>query len=146
MRSYPTTFFQNATTPLEATVITLGSGEERNGVDLSLRLVPAVRISGTLTGPDGPVKDIGVLWCRRGTETLLNDAFFAAASAATDATGGFTFLGVPPGAYTDQGLRSADRPDRRAHIQPDRLLVARAADDRGQYRHHRASTSCCGLA
>jgi hypothetical protein len=44
----------------QAQIITVGSGEDRAGLDLQMRLVPGSRVSGTLTGPDGPVANIGL--------------------------------------------------------------------------------------
>ena len=52
---YPTQYFPAAMTASQATTITLQSGEERTGVDVQLKLVPTSRVSGTVTGPTGPL-------------------------------------------------------------------------------------------
>src|SRR5262249_7116286 len=57
---YPTTFFPGVTSPAGASVITIKSGEERSGVNFQLRPAPAVRVSGTVVGPSGPVGRLGV--------------------------------------------------------------------------------------
>ena len=57
---YPSTAYPSATTMAQGTVITLGSGESRSAVDLQLRLMPTVRVSVTVSGPDGPGRNIGI--------------------------------------------------------------------------------------
>ena len=100
MLSYATTLFQNAPTAAEAATITIGSGEERAGVDLSIKLVPTARVSGTLTGPDGPARNMGLqLIPTSGRGLFIDDYLIAAALSATDQNGAFTFLGVPAGSY-----------------------------------------------
>jgi hypothetical protein len=105
MLSYVTTFFQNAPISTEAATITLGSGEERTGVDLAIKLMPTVKISGTLTGPDGPARNMGVRLVPAGSDLFVDDGFIAAATTATDANSVFTFLGVPAGSYTLKSTR-----------------------------------------
>jgi len=107
MTSYVTTFFRNAPTVVGAATVALGSGEERAGVDLSITLVPAVRITGTLTGPDGPVKNMGLSLEPAGSDLFFDAASNQAATTATDQNGAFTFLGVPAGTYTLKSTRAA---------------------------------------
>jgi hypothetical protein len=102
---YPTQFYPSATATAQATVISLASGDERSGIDLQLKLAPAVRVSGIVTGPDGPVKNFGVKLLPPGAEDFVFDSGTESAMTATDATGAFTFLGVPPGQYTLKCLR-----------------------------------------
>ncbi len=52
---YSTQFFPAAPTPAQASVISLQSGEERNGINLQLKPVTTTRVSGIVTGPDGPM-------------------------------------------------------------------------------------------
>jgi len=78
------------------------SGEERSGIDLQVRPYRAVRVSGTLLGPDGPSATTGlhlVLAADDAIEPL------EAATALTDATGAFTFPAVPPGDYVLRVVR-----------------------------------------
>jgi hypothetical protein len=94
MASYP---------PLDAGAdgLDLDAGTERRGVDLQLTLMPAVRITGQLVGPSGPVAHVGV----RLVPTLVDrfsqgsDAGFDVAQSITDEGGRFTLVGVPPGHY-----------------------------------------------
>jgi hypothetical protein len=83
----------------DATVITLGSGESRNGVDVPIRFVPAVGISGVVTGPDGPMRHQLVRLVSPGVSLSDFDPS-GIATAVTDAQGAYAILGVAPGEYT----------------------------------------------
>jgi uncharacterized protein (DUF2141 family) len=98
---YARQYFPTAATIPQATTITLASGEDRVAVDMQLRLVPTVRVSGTLVGPDGPAGNLGLRLTPVDSDTISMPVSLAdGASTATDATGAFTFLGVTPGQYT----------------------------------------------
>jgi protocatechuate 3,4-dioxygenase beta subunit len=101
MLSYATAFYPGATTPAQATIVTLGSGEERRGIDLQLRLVSTVRVSGSVTGPDGPMRNTGITLVPQGSEEFsgVGPMDMIAATTATNAAGEFTFLGVTSGQY-----------------------------------------------
>jgi hypothetical protein len=103
---YPTTFHPagglNA-----ASVVTLKSGEIRTGVDIALKPVPAVRISGTVMGPTGPAANLAVKITPVGQERLSstrvgNDI----AQTLTRPDGSFTVIGVPAGSYIVSVLRA----------------------------------------
>jgi protocatechuate 3,4-dioxygenase beta subunit len=103
---YPTTFYPSATTPAQATIVKLGSGEEKAAVDIPLKLTPTVRVSGTVSGPEGPARNTGVKLYPAGVEEFTGfNPNLESASTATDASGAFTFLGVPPGQYTLKVVR-----------------------------------------
>lgn len=99
----PTTYSGNARTPAEATTITLGSGDHRQGIDLTLPLVAGVRVSGTLTGPNGPAANHGIQLVPAGGEVPVSP--FPVAYSITDASGRFALLGVTPGAYLVRARR-----------------------------------------
>ena len=103
--SVPTTFYPGATSPAQATVLTLTSGESRTGVDFQLKPRRAVGVSGIVTGPDGPVANIGVRLLIAGAEEFVSSLTTEAAITSTDAAGRFTFLGVTSGTYTLQAMR-----------------------------------------
>ena len=90
--AYPTTYYPAATSAAQLTTITLGSGEERNGVDLHLRLVATHRVSGTVKGAEGPVANIGVRLLPANMDDLAMETGFEIAETATDAAGAFTFM------------------------------------------------------
>jgi hypothetical protein len=96
---YPAAFHPAAVDPQSATVIALGSGEERVGVDVRTRLVPSYTIDGTVTGPAGPVPNATVSLMPQYTTHLASDAGFGAVTTSTDGNGRFTVIGATPGDY-----------------------------------------------
>ena len=102
---YQTTFYPTATIVSQATMIALGSGEERSGTDLQLKLVPAYRVSGQVFGPDGPAAFFPVRLQPGGLDELVTNNGFETSTTATDPFGNFTILGVPPGQYTLTAIR-----------------------------------------
>ena len=90
-------------------MLNLQSGDERSDVDMQMRLRRTQRVSGTVSGPDGPLKHVGVRLMPAGAEELgLGGSSFTAidaGSTVTDASGNFTFLGIAPGAYSLQVVR-----------------------------------------
>jgi hypothetical protein len=98
LSAYQTAFFAGASTPVAATVITLKSGDERTGADLQLRLTPTSRVSGTVTGPSGPMSNMSVRLVVPG-DGYVSETEFEVATSITGADGAFTFFGVPPGQF-----------------------------------------------
>lgn len=94
---YPTTYYPAASTAAEASLITLQSGEERLGADLHMALVPTSRVSGVVTGPDGPM--VAALSLIPDSDDLSTDSALETATTLSDAEGRFTFLGVPEGRH-----------------------------------------------
>ena len=77
--------------PPEAEVITLGSGEERTGINFALD--PAGRITGTVIGNGGtPIAGV-VMKAKNATHGIEFHA-------ATDGTGTYDVMGLLPGSYT----------------------------------------------
>lgn len=104
MLVYPFFFHPSTTNPAQATLVTVGAGEERVGVDLHLRPVPAGRVSGTVVGPSGPMPHIGLTLVPPTASSFLSNAFVPTATTMSDANGAFVFLGVPAGQYVVQAL------------------------------------------
>jgi hypothetical protein len=105
MLAFQTVYHPAATSVAQMSVITLSSGEEKTGIDLHLRLVPTFRVSGTVTGPEGPVANMGVKLLPATIDEFSSDVGLEVVNTATDAQGAFTFFGVPPGAYTLKVLK-----------------------------------------
>jgi hypothetical protein len=93
---YPTTFHPSTASAADATVLSLGPGEERSGVTIQIKLVPAARVSGKLIGPNGPVALTAV---RLSPAGQIADVALDPVTGLSDQTGAFTLLGVPPGQY-----------------------------------------------
>jgi hypothetical protein len=104
---YATTFYPGATTPAQAEIIALGSGEERSGIDVALQLVRTVSLSGSAWGPDDPASNFALRLVPAYTNDWADDSGFEAARALTDGRGAFTFPGVPPGQYLLEGIASS---------------------------------------
>jgi len=94
---FPTQYHPAATTPAQAAPIALRLGEERDGVDVQLKLVPSARVSGSIRGADGPIS-IG-LSLTPAADDGATGTVIETATTVSDAAGRFTFLGVPAGQY-----------------------------------------------
>ena len=75
------------------------SGQERSGIDLQLSLMPAVRVSGSVTGPTGPIANATVRLLAASPDVVsgLDDGDVATAVTGPDGT--FMMMGVAPGQY-----------------------------------------------
>jgi len=100
---HPPTFHPGVHTSGEAILTTIDVGRVVDGVDLTLPLVSGMRVTGLLTGPDGPAPNHGLrLWPAPASD---GGAEIPIAYATTDSGGRFAFLGVPPGAYVIRAYR-----------------------------------------
>jgi len=111
---YPTTFHPATTRAIDAAAITIESGAERSGVDIRVKPVRTVRVSGTLVWPGGSGAPTAITLVPRsggGSGEAAPDlgSGFEAATTVADATGRFTMLGVPPGSYTLRVHRTSAR-------------------------------------
>ena len=114
MTMYRTTYYPSATSAAEGTTVTVAAGEERTDLVMTLRPVPAARVSGRLVTPDGTapppmaIKIAGEAMADVVTRSLPSstaEVGFETAIAVSDAAGRFTMIGVPPGEYV---LKHAD--------------------------------------
>ena len=99
---YPTLFYPSAPSAGRAGVVTIESGQQRENVDFALRPSRAVRVSGMVIGPDGPVANIA-LRLAPADDDARTELDVSATMAGP--SGEFTFLGVTPGQYTIKALR-----------------------------------------
>ena len=97
-QTYPSMFFPGATSLNGAQAIDLKGGEERTGVNVSLRAVPATSISGTLQGPPEALSGGIVRLVADSGEG--GDYVGDVATATVGPDGRFTFAMIPSGAYT----------------------------------------------
>src|SRR5262249_8956194 len=100
--TYVTTYFPSMTSQASASVVRAVSGQDRSGTDIVVTLTRTFKVSGTVTGPDGPAAFFGVhLVPADGASARLLEG----AAAVTDASGAFTFYGVPRGSYIARVVR-----------------------------------------
>jgi hypothetical protein len=102
--AYQAMFHPSAQTITGAEIIDVTHGDEHSGADVSLRTVPTVTVSGTVSGPADAVAGLPVRLVLRGHESLGPAG--ENGLTKTDATGAFTFVNVPEGDYTLIASRS----------------------------------------
>jgi len=97
-RTYAPVFHQNSTTLGRATKIVLAPGEDKTGVDMTMNIVRATRVSGTATGAPGPVPQnlMRLAPAEYGGVTIN---VFALTPLLVLPDGHFDFAPVPPGQY-----------------------------------------------
>lgn len=100
--AYPTQFFPGTPTIGQAAALTLRSGDERGGIDFSLKPAKTSRVSGTAMGPDGPAAHVGLRLVPAGDDFSVE---METSVTMTGAGGQFTFLGVPAGEYAIKVVR-----------------------------------------
>ena len=109
-----TTYYPGGTMISQAGLVSVRAGEERDGIDLALQLVPTARVEGTVSLPEGGAP--------RGTEVNLvavapaGSPMLPSESISTrglDPDGGFSFANVAPGQYLvlARGARPLTNPD-----------------------------------
>jgi hypothetical protein len=104
-------FHPGATDIGAATVITLGLGEERRGVDIAMQFVPTATITGTVTAPSGalpPTLSIRLIPGGPNTD-LLAGAGLRGPTTQPRPDGTFAFGGIAPGTYTVKALMGTGR-------------------------------------
>lgn len=94
---YPPTFHPATMAGEGASVIRLRSGQEHEAADLQIAPVRSVMVSGTVTGPDGPVATTPVRLASGSTPDALIQLQWL--TTQTDRNGRFTFPAVPSGHY-----------------------------------------------
>jgi protocatechuate 3,4-dioxygenase beta subunit len=102
---YPATFHPSATAITNAQTLTLGAGDDRSGVNVQLRPVPMVSVSGTLQGPDGPAPHFAVHLLPAFAAGTDLERVHSTALTTTNGSGAFSFVAVPPGPYVVKAWR-----------------------------------------
>ena len=95
--AYPSLYYPAASSASSAAIVTVTSGQERTGIDLQVRPVPMVKVSGTVVGGTAPAAALPVRLISQGSDDSGRSADVA--GTVTDAGGAFSFLAVPAGDY-----------------------------------------------
>lgn len=103
--TYSTTYYGGASGPSGALTLTVGPGETRLGASVQLRPVPLGAISGTVTGPAGPLENQALRLVAGGESDLGFD--HETAITRTNADGTFAFPEVPQGDYVIEASTNA---------------------------------------
>ena len=105
---YPSTYHPSSFRATGATIVSVAPGEEKSGIDVLMRPIPATRVSGRVFGPEGPLANVSLQLVapdpalhRTIPTTLIDNP-----QALADGQGRFVFVGIPPGAYTLRGVVS----------------------------------------
>jgi len=97
---YAPVFFPSTRALSSATPITVGPGEEREGIDITLQYVPTARIVGTVTDVDGSPAPQAQIVATMVTDAFTMDLFRGTiGSTSPDARGRFSYDGLSPGRY-----------------------------------------------
>ena len=97
-QAYPPVFAPGVPSLAAAIEIALSTGAARESVDIALRPVAAVRVSGRIDGPDDARRGLVLRLLPTGLEGLGEGS--EAATALVENSGEFTFVNVPAGQYT----------------------------------------------
>jgi uncharacterized protein (DUF2141 family) len=113
--AYTTTFHSGSTSAGNATIVTVGSGEDKTGIDFQIRPVRTAKVSGIVTGPEGPVKFFGLRLLSADVDQFASESTMDPIMTTTSSTGEFSFLSVPAGAYM---LKAVKVPDANGQMMP----------------------------
>ena len=109
-------FYPGTTSAADAGSLTLAAGEERNGVDVVLRLVRAVAVEGTVFSADGPMPPV-LIELRSNAASPFPMVVRPTLSVAPGADGHFKYIGVTPGDYTLTVRSATPTPDSRGRFE-----------------------------
>ena len=91
--------YPSAPTVQGAEAVHIDSGQDRSELNMVLRIVPSVRILGTLSGPSNRLSGMAVHLYPAAPGDVTIVGAIEAAQTVTDPEGGFGFIGVPAGSY-----------------------------------------------
>jgi uncharacterized protein (DUF2141 family) len=127
--TYSPIYYPGTPVATQATMVPVAAGEERNGIDIQLQLVPTARIEGAVSVPEGVAPaSVAVSLVMLG-EALTNAALFFESSYRTTRLrpdGRFTFASIKPGQYIvgARGQAPGAKPDPNVSFQLGTLWAA----------------------
>lgn len=99
--AFASTYFPGTPISTQASLVTLRAGEERDGVDFALQMVPTTRIEGTVSLPEGSAASTAqVTLVASGQTAFPGVAFDGLRTTRAGSDGSFSISGVTPGQYT----------------------------------------------
>ena len=98
LRVYAPTYAPGVRTISDAQAVEVKRGEDRDGINLRLQPVSAVRVSGTVRGPADAIAGLRLRLLASGVEALGDGSETATTGVGGD--GSFTFANVPAGQYS----------------------------------------------
>lgn len=100
--AFASTYFPGTPIATQASLVTLRAGEERDGIDFALQLIPTTRIEGTVAMPDGSAlpPNARLTLVASGPSAFPGVAFDGLRGTRVASDGSFSFAGVAPGQYT----------------------------------------------
>jgi protocatechuate 3,4-dioxygenase beta subunit len=91
-----------------ATMVTVGPGEERDGVNFAIQFVPTAKIDGTVVDTEGrPAPNVSIKLISMSLQPGDFVMAMGMTSRGTDANGKFSIPGIAPGRYTITGTARA---------------------------------------
>ena len=97
---YAPVFYPGTTDASQAAVIPLGKSEERAGIDFQLQYVPTATIRGSVITPVGVSPEYIRVNLIATSDVILSGNGNESRTTSVTEKGEFSFLNVPPGAYT----------------------------------------------
>jgi len=112
-------YYPGTMLPTDGALVTVGAGEEREGVDIQLRVVRTSRVSGKVITPAGVAPgEVSLTIAPAGTGGVNVTGFVSINTAPVAADGTFSFPGIAPGAYTVTARAASRAPGQPAPPQP----------------------------
>lgn len=111
--TYATVYYPGTTNIAQASVVSVGPNEDREGIDLQTQLVPTAKITGTLIGTDNQPLQGGQVSLRAtgsAAADLLTLIVGAASGGRSGQDGTFSLTGVTPGRYSLVARASTRQP------------------------------------
>ena len=97
MRTYATTFFRDAASSSTATLVSMDAGIDRSGIDIRVKAAKGARVSGALSGLNGPAEGLTVRLVP--ADSTLESDPLEIAEAACDGDGRFEFSNIASGKF-----------------------------------------------